>query len=212
MASSVDVCNLALTHIGQIGRVTAIAPADGSAEAELCARYFPLALRDVVELGNWSFATKCVALTLVTDGERFGWDYCYALPSDCARVLGVFQDLQANQYEDIGAKYVLELDAAGVRRLYTNQVEAVLRYTEYLDDPTTASSLFVHALSWHLASMLAGPIVKGDVGAAESKRCAQMASYYFGRAAASDNNQRKVDTTPRPDWISGRGPNWVERR
>lgn len=204
MASSVDVCNLALTHIGQVGRVTAIAPADGSAEAELCAKYFPLALRDVAEMVNWSFATKCVALTLVADGERFGWDYCYAIPADCARILSIFPDGMGSQYDDLGVKFVLELDEDDVRRIYTNQVEAVARYVAYLDDPTTASSLFVHALSWHLASMLAGPIIKGDVGAAETKRCAQMASYYMGRAAAADGNQRKVDTVPKPNWISGR--------
>jgi hypothetical protein len=52
--------------------------------------------------------------------------------------------------------------------------------------------------------MLAGPIIKGEVGAAEAKRCAQMAQYYIGQADESDSNQRQIKPEHIVPWMSGR--------
>ena len=60
------------------------------------------------------------------------------------------------------------------------------------------------ALSWQLASMLAGPIIKGDAGAAEAKRCTGMAQAFIAKAAESDANQRKVTPVHNVAWMAGR--------
>ena len=56
----------------------------------------------------------------------------------------------------------------------------MLRYQAFITDPSLVFHLyFVITLSWHLASMLAGPVIKGDQGAAEAKRSTQMMTNYF---------------------------------
>jgi len=52
--------------------------------------------------------------------------------------------------------------------------------------------------------MLAGPILKGDVGAAEGKRCLEMVNVYLSQARASDSNQQRVKPTHTPAHISAR--------
>ena len=66
------------------------------------------------------------------------------------------------------------------------------------------SPLFVLTLSWNLASMLAGPVIKGDQGAAEAKRCIQMMSNYLTQAKQSDNLQRDITVEHIVPWTSGR--------
>jgi hypothetical protein len=91
----------------------------------------------------------------------------------------------------------------GSRILYTNQADASVRYNAKIVDTTLFSNLFTIALSWHLSSMLAGPIIKGDVGAAESKRCAQMASAYMMRATSHDTTtQAEIKPMHTPSWIT----------
>jgi len=88
--------------------------------------------------------------------------------------------------------------------IYTNQVDAVCRYNRTITDTTTFSPLFVDALAWYLASYLAGPIIKGEMGAAEAKRCMTMFSAVFGRATTSDANDRRTQIAQNVGWIAGR--------
>jgi hypothetical protein len=86
----------------------------------------------------------------------------------------------------------------------TNVPDAVLRYTTQVTDTTKFSPLFTVALSHMLASMLAGPILKGDKGAAEAKNQLALAKTFEGMAEASDANQRKNNIEPAVSWIRGR--------
>jgi hypothetical protein len=52
--------------------------------------------------------------------------------------------------------------------------------------------------------MLAGPVIKGDQGAAEAKRCTQMMMAYLQQARMSDANQRNVKPEHITSWMSGR--------
>src|SRR5436305_11802813 len=73
--------------------------------------------------------------------------------------------------------YEVEQDGQGNQIILTNVASPVLRYTIEVSDPTKFSGLFVMALSYLLASMLAGPIIKGDAGA-------KMADAMLGRFQA----------------------------
>jgi hypothetical protein len=73
-----------------------------------------------------------------------------------------------------------------------------------VSDPTKFDPLFTNALAWHLASMLAGPIVKGAEGSAEGRKAAQMAMAYVQQAKQSDANQRDVKPEHITTWMSGR--------
>ena len=206
--SEVDICNLALANIGDTAKITSIDPPDGSTQAALCARFYPLARDTLLEMNNWSFAMRRKALVTTTN-TRTEWQYAYSVPSDVASVIAVIPpDAPADDFDGtvkVPQKFVIEADMFGNRILYTNQSDAHIRYTATITDTTKFSKLFVIALSWHLSSMLAGPIIKGDLGAAESKRCTQMLSMYLGRAAQHDAIAKR-DFTPThiAPWMGGR--------
>ena len=52
--------------------------------------------------------------------------------------------------------------------------------------------------------MLAGPIIKGDQGRAESKRCTEIMTGYLTTAKQTDNLQRDVTVEHIVPWTSGR--------
>ena len=222
MASDVDICNLALAHLGDNATVASIDPPEGSAQAELCARCYPVARDMLLEMHAWGFATRRAQLALI--GSAWPqWQYAYQAPSDMMNALAILDPQALADYSvnipspyslsgtvNTGVslytpqEYTIESDANGTPIIYTNQENAVLRYTAYATDTTTFSPLFVMALSWQLASLLAGPILKGDVGAAEAKRCTALALSYLTKATASDANQRRLTVQQSTPWMVNR--------
>lgn len=226
MASEVDICNLALGHLGDNATVASIRPPEGSAQAEHCARFYPIARDSLLEMHFWNFSMRRINLAPL-EATWPEWKYGYALPNDVLNVIAVMppdanddyasrfvpSDTPqfAHNYSPVIAAgrytpqpYTIEVLDDGQHILYTNQENAMLRYTAYVSDTTVFSPLFTMALSWHLASMLAGPIIKGDQGAAEAKRCTQMAMGYISQAEASDANQRRITLEHIVPWTSGR--------
>jgi hypothetical protein len=219
MASKVDICNLALSHLGDTASVSSIDPPEGSAQAEHCARYYPIARDSLLELHPWGFATKRVDLAIIGSGLP-EWDYCYAQPADALNVIAVLPPASFDDYS-VGAlpggyqtlpmvagyvpqPFACELNADGQSVILTDQKEALLRYTTLNVDESKFSPLFVMTLSWHLASMLAGAIIKGDAGAAEAKRCSQFMNAYLSQAIESDASQRRIAPAHNVGWIAGR--------
>lgn len=219
MASEVDICNLALGHLGDNATVASLDPPEGSAQAEHCARFYPIARDSLLELHAWNFATRRVQLAELANPWP-QWDHAYAKPADCIRVLAVIPPDVPDDYTTVvgtsanglplpgGTKvpqnYVVEINDDLAEVVLTDQEDAVLRYTAQITDTTKFSPLFVMTLAHHLASMLAGPVLKGDVGAAEAKRQQALVQAYLARATASDANQRQVDPVHSVGWIQGR--------
>jgi hypothetical protein len=224
--AELDICNLALSHIGDPAEITSISPPDGSTQATHCARFYPLARDSMLDMRSWTFATRRKALVSL-ENTRTEWDYAYAVPADCTTSFAILppdvQDDYSTRYSPTDSPgypanifpivaagaylpqpYTVETDEYGRQIIYTDQADAVIRYSASGTDATKFSPLFRMALSWHLASMLAGPIIKGEVGAAEAKRCAQMAQYYVGQADESDSNQRQIKPEHIVPWMSGR--------
>ena len=201
MSSVVDICNLALSHLGDTATVASIDPPEGSSQAEHCARFYPAARDALLEIFNWNFATRRATLALLT-ADSWDWAYAYAKPADALKMLAVLPAGASSDAE--GAEYDIETDTDGATVILTDSEDASLRYIAYVTDTTKFPPLFVMALSWQLASMLAGPILKGDAGAAEAKRCAGLAQAYLAQAAQSDANQRKVRPVHNPAWMAAR--------
>jgi hypothetical protein len=226
MASEVDICNLALSCIGDNATVSSISPPEGSAQAEHCARFYPMARDSLLDMASWNFTMRRVALAQLTMVWP-EWKYAYAIPSDTLNIISIISATAADDYSTrsiptdgayysgnyappISAgqytpqPYTVETQADGSSVLFTNCEGAVMRYSSFVTDTAQFTPLFVMALSWHLASMLAGPIIKGAEGAAESKRCVQIMSGYLAKANASDANQRKITVEHIVPWSAGR--------
>jgi hypothetical protein len=232
--SEVSICNLALSHIGDRADVTSISPPENSVQAQLCAQFYPAARNALLEMGSWGFATrrkKLAALavnpTVLGSSGCGTWRYAYGLPSDCINAIAV---ISANAPDDYEAKFggdrfryspqgylpvpgspdytpkpfATETQDDGTQILLTNVCDAVLRYTVLVTDTTKFSPLFTMALSYLLASMLAGPIIKGEEGAQMSESMLKLFKSFEDTAEASDANQRKIELEPAVSWIRGR--------
>ena len=65
MSSEVDICNLALSHLGDEASLASIDPPEGSAQADHCAKFYPIARDLMLEKHPWKFATRRVLLSPV---------------------------------------------------------------------------------------------------------------------------------------------------
>jgi hypothetical protein len=214
MASEVDICNLALSHLGDDATVASIDPPEGSAQAEHCARFYPIARDTLLEMHSWNFATRRAALALLAD-DGAQWTFTYEQPADCLRVLAVMHvdapsDLAVPAVNNPGRTFpipqdfVCETDILGRKIVYTEQEDAMARFIAFVTDTARFSPMFVTALSWKLAALLAGPVIKGDAGRAEAKRCEQMFAQWFTQAITSDANQRQVAVPHAVGWMAVR--------
>lgn len=180
MASKVDIWNLALSHIGHKANVAD--PDEASAEANHCRRFYPIALGTTLERFAWSFATRRTALAEVTNPVDH-WGYAYALPNLCIAPRAVLLPESTDDTKE--QDFAVESDEDGNAILYCNVEDAVLKYTTLVEDTNKFTYLFVMALSYDLASMLAGPIPKdGRV----KKAMLDAAIYYTGQAEAANAN------------------------
>lgn len=192
MASDVDICNLSLSYLGDRANISAIDPSDGSHQSDLCVRFYPIARDALLAMHAWSFATKRVALALrdADDEQPQEWDYCYAVPNDCVNVISILPqqgsgaatltsfppDITINTNasgDENTQEFVQETLQDGTPVIFTNIEDAKARYTVRVSDTTKFKPLFITALARFLASMLSGPILKGEtgikVGAAHAK-------------------------------------------
>lgn len=234
--SDVDICNLALGHIGDTANIASLQ--ESSVQAQLCKKFYPMARKTVLELATWGFATTRVKLaqlannpTVMGSDGAATWQFAYQLPAGVLNAISVISAEALSDYEmNFGPwpidtdwppfpqgyvpapgspvytpqPYALEIQGDGTQIVLTNVCDAVLRFTIDVTDTTKFDQLFVMALSHQLASMLAGPIIKGDAGRAEAKAQLQLAVSYLSKASASDANQRKTRIEPSVPWIRGR--------
>lgn len=202
MATDVDICNLALSHLGDDATIATIDPPEGSAQATHCARFYPISRATLQDMHTWGFCTTRQALALLDVTPLSGWTYAYAPPSDAVNILAIFAAGSSDDFDP--QSYDTEQLTDGTSVIYTNTPDAVCRYTRHIVDPTKFPPLFVEALSWLLASQLAGPVLKGDTGRAATKDCYQMFMARYREATASDASQRKVEPTHNPTWMAQR--------
>lgn len=194
MASEVSICNLALAHLGDEATVTSIDPAEGSAQAEHCARFYPIARDTVLESHTWSFATRRIPLVELADETAPGsWGFVYQRPNDVMRSVAVL--LPGALDDEESEEFVEESIEGDVQIILSNAEDAWLRYIVRVIDTTKYSALVVNAIARLLASMLAGPLIKGDagmkIGVAQLERYEKVE---LPKAKAADANARKKDT------------------
>lgn len=202
LSSDVNICNMALSHLGDEAAVSSIDPPDGSAQAGLCARYYPVARDSLLDMFPWGFCSARTALTAFSDAPAFGWQFAYAFPNGAITINAVMSSSAPS--DDMVEEFVTEALPDGTPVIYTNVENAVCRYNMAVSDVTKFSQAFAMALSWLLASYLAGPIIKGDSGRKAAKECMDEFRYWYGRATIVDAQQNRRRPIHSPDWISGR--------
>lgn len=201
MASVVEICNLALARLGDEATVASIDPPEGSAQAEHCQRFYPIARDVLMESHDWSFATARARLALLADADAWEWQFAYAEPANTIRVLAILgpNGSATDEPQDFDREAT-----ATATKILTNQADAVARYTVRVIDSSRYPPLFVDALAWLLASMLAKTVVKGEAGINLERGCMQQYMLKLSEAKVSDANQRRVQPKHTPGWIGAR--------
>ena len=230
MADEVSISNLTLSFLGDEATVSSIDPPEGSAQAEHCAQFFPLARDALLEMHPWDFATKSLALELQEETVR-GWPYAYAKPANCLKVLAVLPPNAGDDYSLSGANQgVLQASdgtittpfingytsytpqpfktetsySTGAQLILTRQAEAEGLCIFRVTDPSLFSPLFVISLAKLLAAFVAGPIYKGETGAKMSALMMKHFEEFFSQAVASNASQEHSDVQVAVPWIAGR--------
>lgn len=213
MASVLQICNLALARLGDVANVSSIDPPEGSVQAQYCAQFYPMVRDALLALHDWSFATKRASLAQLGTGWP-EWDYAYAMPADQINILGVLPSDATDDYSvstgcGAAGQYVTqpfscEADERGRLVIYTDQADAVARYTARVTDTTLFSPLFTDVLVLRLAAALAGPILKGDSGRAMAQALENEARQKLATAAANDANDRKTSARHSVPWLAAR--------
>lgn len=218
MASSdVAICNLALSHIGADANISAISPPDGSVEAGHCARYYPIARQELTEMHAWTFAKTRAALSQLSTNPSKVWTYAYGKPSDSLSELRILTTSTLDAYgffpfggllradevalftERGSANFEVEGDA-----ILAHEPDAVLMYMRDTVDTGKYTPGFTVALSFLLASYLAGPIIKGVDGTSAALKMRQIAERKASQAAAQDANSSSESSSFVPEHIRRR--------
>lgn len=201
MASVVDIWNMALAHLGEDASIVSSNPPDATTNAGHCARFYPIARKEALETIRATWSKKRQLLAEVTNPSSI-WAYAYALPSDCLTPMRILQqslvtalDLWPGPGEVLTADDLVLWTERGTADfevegevILCNEPDAVLLYTKEITDTAKFSAKFTVALSYLLASYLAGPILKGQPGANAAGQLRKIAAQVLGEAAVEDAN------------------------
>lgn len=219
MASVVDICNLALGHLGDDATVSSISPPEGSAQAEHCARFYPIARDVCLEAHEWGFATKRADLALLSTAAPPGFQFVYQVPANCRNIVDLIDPnaLDDYTYHNRGEQwrnsarepvpYEQETLDDGTQVIYTNLENAKVRYVFGVTDTTKFSAQFTDALAWLLAAYLAGPVIKGDTGMQIGQAMMKAFVGSISQAKTADANSRqrsRAQSERTPSWIASR--------
>lgn len=206
--SELTLWNLGLARVG--GDANVSAPTERSREAELCRQFYGVARDSLLEMHDWNFAsTRAFLAASATPSPWARWAFSYAAPANAVRVfqVGAEDTVSALPHTDDALRiplstagywhqqeadqFLREVTPTGEPIILSNVPQAVARYSILVTDTTRFSPLFKDTLGWLLASYLAGPLLKGETGRAESQRLYGIALAMLGKGAASDANQRR---------------------
>jgi hypothetical protein len=159
MADKTAICNMALSHLGVSDEINNV-DTERSAEAAACRRFFTQCVDEVMRDFNYPFATVYASLGLIESEPNDDWDYSYQYPSDCSRLLKILSGVR-NDSRQSRVPYSLANGDTG-KIIYTDQVNAVAKYTKIITDVSIFPPDVVSTLSLLLSSYIAPRITSGD--------------------------------------------------
>jgi hypothetical protein len=197
MASRTEICNLALSHLGE-GKEIANFTSERSQQAESCRRFFDIALACVLRDFAWPFASKVGALSLISQHPNTEWGYAYRYPTDCLDVRRILSGFR-NETHQSRVGYRIGQDDGGLV-IYTDQPRAWLEYTVRAEDSTRYPPDFVMALSFRLAAYIAPRVTGGDAFKM-GDRALQLYGWELSKAMAGSANEEQADLEADSEFI-----------
>lgn len=137
MASSVEICNMALSLLGQEPVMTLD---DTSKSSRICKRLYEPTLEALLRSYPWTFAIKRVILSRDTDTPAFGFKYQFTIPSDCMRIVSI--NIPDGLFNIESNKILTNYDVIQMRYVYKTASAAEF------------DAQFIHVLSLRLAKVM----------------------------------------------------------
>lgn len=207
MASVVSICNLALSHLGDRATLSSIDPPEGSAQGDHCAQFWPIARDEALAAYDWRFASHVTSTAQLDDSIQTNpsWLYAYQLPADFIAAREVVYEEGSLFLEPGIPDFEGGTIDDGSMVLFTQLTDLSIRYTRRVVDPNRYTSGFVTAVSYLLASYLAGPVVKGKTAVQMAAAMRQAWDRLASKASVTDANQSQGRRTFKPAGLKARG-------
>lgn len=199
----VNICNLALSRIGEEASISSIERPGDDIHAQICARMYPMALGTLLDKHNWAFATKRATMAKLANFDASPWQYSYAFPNDCRRIIDLAPQ-EPEVRETIPVRNLPPLfsrkpkavefevvNAGGTIAVLTNCENPTARYIIKNPPPSFFTDSFVDALAWLLASHLSGQAVRGESGFNYAGYCYKYFLMAYDVAAKQDASQTR---------------------
>lgn len=190
MASSVEICNQALTKLGAQRIVDLL---DDTKAARALNAIFDIKRDAELAAHPWTFAITRVAIPASSTAPAYGWPRAFPLPTDCLRLVEVGEDYTFYQGTD-GAGFQVEGSS-----VLTDAVSPLrIRYVKRITNTGLFSPLFVEALACRLAAEVAEELTQNL-----SKREAAWAEHKAAITAARRVNaiEQPPQKVPDGEWV-----------
>jgi len=195
--SKATIFNMAIARVGQ-SQFVQDPDNENSAGAINCRLFYAPSLLAVLEDFDWGFASVYATAQLVAESPNDDWDYSYRYPNDC---VAMRQIITGTRVETDPPPFQIGYDST-YKLIYTDQEDAVIRYTKEQTDTTRFTPAFVNALSWRLGAEIAEPLARK-----KGLRQECFKEYYIALSVAEANalNQLQPDKEADASFISERG-------
>ena len=200
MASSTEICNLAISHLGSTKRIANL-DTEQSTEAALFRTLYDTTIDLVLRDYRWPFATKIGALALIEEDPNDEWRYSYSYPTDAVEIRRILSGIR-NDARDSRVPYKIAYSSSG-RILFCDIDDAEVEYTIRITDPQLYPPDFIMALSFRLASYAAPALTAGDPFKM-GDRAMKMYQYEISKATATSFNEEQPDQLPDSEFVRAR--------
>lgn len=200
MASSTEICNLAISHLGSTKRIANL-DTEQSTEAALFRTLYDTTIDIVLRDYRWPFATKIGALALIEEDPNDEWRYSYSYPTDAVEIRRILSGIR-NDARDSRVPYKIAYSSSG-RILFCDIDDAEVEYTIRITDPQLYPPDFIMALSFRLASYAAPALTAGDPFKM-GDRAMKMYQYEISKATATSFNEEQPDQLPDSEFVRAR--------
>jgi hypothetical protein len=200
MASEVEICNLALSHLG-VGKEIADLDNENSEEAAACRRFYQPTIEKTLQEFPWPFATRFADLALVEEDPTEEWAFSYRYPSTCLKIRRIRSGARQDSAQSRAA-YRIASDDTG-KLILTDFEDATIEYTWVPEDTGLFDPLFVEAVSYYLAFQIAPRVAGGDPFKL-GERAAALYQATMARAQASALREQQDEVPLEAEHIRGR--------
>lgn len=155
--NTIKICNMAILHVGG-NKISSLN--DNSVEARICEVHYDQARDKVLEDKDWTFAVSRAEIVQNAVDPVFGYQGSFTLPTDCIRVMEVWESADNTMFRDRSNPLEWEKEENNISA--NTQGSVFIRYIKRIEATSRYSAGFVDALSLYLAHKLAVPIAQSS--------------------------------------------------